>query len=151
MQCSDVFWKLRFEFRSSYNVYGHHIPKAKISLILQHFLFNPSPNLRHLHTPHSRNPYQVCYGLIGNNPSFKIIPNTAYTVLILKKYNRSKSSLLTLCAGNIFRWRWCVYYLLKTRQENNVSFMPILCAPMKLGYAGDKILGSYFMQINNTG
>ena len=32
------------------------IPKAKISLILQHFLFYPSPNLRHLHTPHSRNP-----------------------------------------------------------------------------------------------
>ena len=29
--------------------------------------------------------------------------------------------------------------------------MPILCAPMKLGYAGGKILGSYFMQMNNTG
>ena len=55
LQCSDVFWKLRFKFKSSYNVNGHHIPKAKISLILQHFLFDPSPNLRHLHTPHSRN------------------------------------------------------------------------------------------------
>ena len=44
------------------------------------------------------------YGLIGNYTSFKMIPNTTYIVLILKKYNRSKSSFLTLYAGNIFRW-----------------------------------------------
>ena len=67
----------------------------------------------------------IYYGMIGNYPSFKMIPNTTYIVLILKKYNRSKSSLLTLCAGNIiFRWRRCVYI----KQKN----MPILCAPMKL-------------------
>ena len=42
-------------------------------------------------------------------------------------------------------------FIKKKRQENNVSFMPILCAPMKLGYAGDKIIGSYLMQMNNTG
>ena len=32
-----------------------NIPKAKLSLILQHFLFYPSPHLRRLHTPHSTN------------------------------------------------------------------------------------------------
>ena len=76
------------------------------------------------HAPFKKS-YQVYYGMIGNYPSFKMIPNTTYIVLILKKYNRSKSSLLTLCAGNIiFRWRGCVYI----KKKN----MPILCAPMKL-------------------
>ena len=61
------------------------------------------------HAPFKKS-YQVYYGMIGNYPSFKMIPNTTYIVLILKKYNRSKSNLLTLCAGNIiFRWRRCVY------------------------------------------
>ena len=52
------------------------------------------------HAPFNKS-YQVCYGLIGNYPSFKMIPNTTYIVLILKKYNRSKSSFLTFCAGYI--------------------------------------------------
>ena len=73
------------------------------------FLFLPFP----IFTPPAHAPfkksYHVNYGLIGNFPSFKMIPNTTYIVLILKKYNWSKSSLLTLCAGNIFCWRWCVY------------------------------------------
>ena len=68
--------------------------------------------------------YQVCYGLIGTYPSFNMIPNTTYIVLILKKYNRSKSSLLTLCAGNIFRWRWCVYL----KKKRIINYANIVCS-----------------------
>ena len=75
------------------------IPKAKISLILQHFLFDPSSTF----TPPAHTPFnKVCYGLIGNYPRFKMIPNTTYIVLILKKYNRLKSSFFTFCAGYRF-------------------------------------------------
>ena len=99
----------------------NHIPKAKISLILQHFLFWPFPTFTPpAHAPFKKS-YKVCYGLIGNYPSFKMIPNTTYIVLILKKYNRSKSWLLTLCAGNIFRWRWCV-------KKKNVFYANIVCS-----------------------
>ena len=88
------------------------------------FSFWPFPKFTPpAHAPFKKS-YQVYYGMIGNYPSFNMIPNTTYIVLILKKYNRSKSNLLTLCAGNIiFRWRRCVYIK---------KIMPISCAPMKL-------------------
>ena len=96
------------------------------------FPFWPFPSFTPpAHAPFKKS-YQLCYGLIGNYPSFKMIPNTTYIVLILKKYNRSKSSLLTLCAGNIFRWRWCVNK--KRRKKEEGLFMPILFAPMELRY-----------------
>ena len=94
------------------------------------FPFWPFPKFTPLAHALFKKSYQVCYGLIGNYPSFKMIPNTTYTVLILKKYNQSESSLFTLCAGNMFRWRWCVYK--KKEKKKHVLFMPILCAPMKL-------------------
>ena len=74
------------------------------------------------HAPFNKS-YQVCYALIGNYPSFKVISNTTYIVLILKKYNRSKSSFLTLCDGNIFRWRWCV----KKKKKKNKDYLCQYC------------------------
>ena len=85
------------------------------------------------HAPFNKS-YQVCYALIGNYPSFKMIPNTTYIVLILKKYNRSKSSFLTVLG---------IYFVEDgafIKKKKNVLFMQILCAPMKLRYAGDKYL-----------
>ena len=83
--------------------------------------------------------YQVYYGMIGNYPSFKMIPNTTYIVLILKKYNRSKS--------NKFAYFVCWEY--------NISLKKKLCQYCVLqwswDYAGEKILGSNFMQMKNTG
>ena len=45
------------------------------------------------------------------------------------------SSLLTLCAWNIY-----IYFVEDGALKKQVLFMPMLCAPMKLRYAGDKIL-----------
>ena len=108
---------MSFEFKSSYNVYEHHYTQSQNIAHCATFPFLPFPKF----TPPAHAPFNklLCYALIGNYPSFKMIPNTTYIVPILKKYNRPKSSFLTLCAGNIFRWRWCVYYLKK-------SVMPIL-------------------------
>ena len=92
------------------------------------FIFLPFPKFTPpAHTPFKKS-YQICYGLIGNYPSFKMIPNTTYIVLVFKKYNRSKSSLLTLWAGNIFRWRWCVYKKTKTQMYYVCQYCVVQCS-----------------------
>ena len=58
------------------------LPKAKISLIIQHFLFYPPTPPPHTHThiyaactyPIQQS-YLLCYDLIGNYTGFKIRPN----------------------------------------------------------------------------
>ena len=52
------------------------------------FLFWPFPKFTPpAHAPFKKS-YHVYSGSIGNYPSFKLIPNTTYIVLFLKKYNR---------------------------------------------------------------
>ena len=89
------------------------IPKAKISLILQHFLFWAFPTFTPPAHASFNKSYQVWNGLIRNYPSFKVIPNTTNIVLILEKYNRSKSSFLTFCAGYRFSC-WLSLHNVKT-------------------------------------
>ena len=101
-QCSDVFWKLRFEFKSSYNVYGYYILKAKISLILQHFFFLPFPKFTTpAHAPFKKS-YRIYYGLIGNYPSFKMIPNATYILFLFKKNIIDKIRACLLCVLGIY-------------------------------------------------
>ena len=96
------------------------------------FLFWPFPKFTPpVHAPF-KNSYHVYYGLIGNYPSLKMIPNTAYIVLIFKNIIDKCRVCLRCVLGIYIRWRRCV--------KKQVLFMPMLCAPMKLRYAGDKIL-----------
>ena len=68
------------------------------------FLFRPPPHLLTLHTPIFYKLYQLWYCSIENCSSFNMIPNMINIILALLKYNRSKSSFLTFCAG--YRWHY---------------------------------------------
>ena len=92
----EVYLVNDYEFKSSNYLYKHH-----------QVLYTQSQNISHYFGNISCLTLPQIYDTFKSfkkqkKKSFKMIPNTTYIVLSLRKYNRSKSSFLTVCAGYIF-------------------------------------------------